>query len=118
MKYTTTKVDQLNWLASSRFQAFTELADTEYASGDVFMKDGAVAGLVVNHVVGSTDDPMPASVMVEGYVLPDRLPETLTDAQKTALKEIGIKFRGETPAPSTEGGSGTSTESGSGSTTN
>ncbi|MBJ7631684.1 hypothetical protein HAU43_00950 [Weissella confusa] len=109
MKYTTTKVDQLNWLASSRFQAFTELADTEYASGAVFMKNGAVAGLVVNHVVGSTDDPIPASVMVEGYVLPDRLPVALTDAQKTALKAIGIKFRGEAPAPSTAGGSGTTT---------
>lgn len=101
MKYTTKKVDQLNWLASSRFQAFTEAADAEYASGAVFMKKGAVAGLVVNHVVGSSDNPMPASVMVEGYVWPDRLPVALDESQKTALKAIGIKFRGETPAPST-----------------
>ena len=56
--------------------------------------------------------------MVEGYVWPDRLPVALTDTQKTALKAIGIKFRGDTPAPSTGGGSGSSTDSGSGSTTN
>lgn len=109
MKYTTTKVDQVNWLASSKFQAFTESADKEYDSGAVFMKDGAVAGLVVNHVVGSTDDPMPASVMVEGYVLPDRLPVALTADQVTALKAIGIKFRGETAAPATQSGTDTAT---------
>ena len=110
MKYTTTKVDQLNWLASSRFQAFTEAADAEYESGAVFMKNGAVAGLVVNHVVGSTDDPMPASVMVEGYVLPDRLLVALTAEQVTALKAIGIKFRGETAAPATQSGTENTTD--------
>ncbi|KXU03036.1 hypothetical protein WEIDD23_01927 [Weissella sp. DD23] len=109
MKYKTTKVDQVNWLASSKFQAFTESADKEYESGEVFIKGGAVAGLVVNYVAGSTDDPMPASVMVEGYVLPDRLPVALTVDQVTALKAIGIKFRGETAVPATQSGTDTTT---------
>ena len=103
MKYTKTTADQINWLASTHLQSFTESADAEYVSGDVFKKDGVAVGLVLNDVKGSKDDPMPAAVMFEGWVLADRLPKALEDADKTALKGAGIKFRGDMPASSTDG---------------
>ena len=103
MKYTKTTAEQINWLASTHLQSFTESVDAEYVSGDVFKKDGVAVGLVLNDVKDSKDDPMPAAVMFEGWVLADRLPKALEDADKTALKGAGIKFRGDMPASSTDG---------------
>ncbi|WP_419154636.1 hypothetical protein [Weissella bombi] len=102
MKYTKTTANQINWLASTHLQAFTESADAKYVSGDVFKKDGTALGLVLDDVNGSKDDPMPAAVMVEGWVLEERLPKALEAADKTALQAVGIKFRGDVPASSTQ----------------
>ncbi|QPI46245.1 hypothetical protein [Weissella paramesenteroides] len=101
MKYTKTTADQISWLASTHLQSFTESADAAYVSGAVFKKDNVAIGLVLNDVKGSTDDPMPAAVMVEGWVLEDRLPAALSADDKTALKAVGIKFRGDVPAAAT-----------------
>lgn len=103
MKYTKTTAEQINWLASTHLQSFTESADAEYVSGDVFKKDGVAVGLVINDVKGSKDAPMPIAVMVEGWVLADRLPKELSDDDKASLKAVGIKFCGDVPASSTQG---------------
>lgn len=95
MKFKTKTVDQINWLASSHMQAFTEQAVNDMQSGEVFKKNGAVVGLVVNDVKATADDPMPVSVMYEGWVIAGNLPVELSDADKVALKASGIKFRGE-----------------------
>lgn len=95
MKFKTTTVDQINWLASSRMQAFTEQAVNDMQSGEVFKKNGSVVGLVVNDVKATADDPTPVSVMYEGWVIAGNLPVELSDDDKEALKASGIKFRGE-----------------------
>ena len=99
MKYNTKTVEQINWLGSTHLQSFTYLADAdkEYVSGQVYKKNGVAIGLVLNDVHDSTDDPMPASVMVEGYVLGQRLPIELDDTDKAALKAAGIKFLDDEP---------------------
>lgn len=102
MKFKTKTVDQINWLASSHMQAFTEQAVNDMQSGEVFKKNGAVVGLVVNDVKATADDPMPVSVMYEGWVIAGNLPVELSDADKVALKSSGIKFRGEEGAKSEE----------------
>ncbi|QIL50106.1 hypothetical protein G7084_01475 [Weissella coleopterorum] len=100
MKFNTTTVDQINWLASSRMQSFTEQAVANMKSGEVFNKNDVPVGLVVNDVKATADDPMPVAVMYEGWVIADNLPTELTDADKTSLQESGIKFRGEEGAKS------------------
>lgn len=95
MKFNTTTVDQINWLASSRMQSFTEQAVADMKSGEVFKKNGVAVGLVVNDVKATADDPMPMAVMYEGWVIANNLPIELSEEDKTALKASGIKFRGE-----------------------
>lgn len=91
MKYTKKTADQINWLASTHLQSFTESADAEYVSGAVFKKDNVAIGLVLNDVKGSTDDPMPAALSAD---------------DKTVLKAVGIKFRGDVPAAATASSEG------------
>lgn len=85
--------EEINFLASSKYQNFTEQADKSYKAGEVYPANDATAkGIVFNDVtVTNETGSQPCSVMVEGYVLEDRLPETVADAAKTAMKEI--KFR-------------------------
>ncbi|WP_424349253.1 hypothetical protein ACPBEH_11295 [Latilactobacillus sp. 5-91] len=83
---------EINWLASEHYINFTEYADKSYKSGEVFKKGDVVVGLVFNDVTVGTDDvQQPMSVMVEGYVVEDRLPAKIEAADKTAL--TGIKFK-------------------------
>ncbi|WP_367378101.1 hypothetical protein [Enterococcus gilvus] len=86
-------VEQINFLASANYQNFTEQAEKSYKAGEVYPANDATAkGIIFNDVtVTAETGPQPCAVMVEGYVLEDRLPETVADAAKTAMKEI--KFR-------------------------
>lgn len=87
------KVEEINFLASAHYQNFTEQADKSYKAGEVYPANDATAkGIIFNDVTVTTETgPQPCSVMVEGYVLEDRLPVAVEDAAKTAMKEI--KFR-------------------------
>ncbi|MBC1499399.1 hypothetical protein HB943_02205 [Listeria weihenstephanensis] len=96
-------VNQINLLASAKFQAFTYQADTSMVTtanekgrkvlvaGSVYpSNDDKAVGIVYNDV-DVTDGSQPVSVIVEGYILEKRLPVAPIAAAKTAMKEI--KFR-------------------------
>lgn len=88
----TSNIDDINWLASAKYTNFTEYADKTYKSGEVFKKDGKAVGLVFNDVTVAEGDPkQPVAVMVDGFVVEDRLPAKVEDADKAAMP--GIKFR-------------------------
>ncbi|MDN5446619.1 MAG: hypothetical protein L0F86_04430 [Lactococcus lactis] len=85
--------EQINFLASARYQNFTYQADKSYKAGEAYPANDATAvGIVFSDVTVNTDTgSQPVAVMVEGYVLKDRLPSTITPEAIAALKEI--KFR-------------------------
>lgn len=94
-------VNEVNFLASAKFQNFTyQVDDTSIEAdangrkivqaGTVFKKGGKAIGLVFADV-DVTNGPQPAAIMVEGYVIESRLPATVSSEDKTAM--TGIKFR-------------------------
>lgn len=97
------KTEQINFLASSKYQTFTvQVSDagvTANAEGRKIVPAGTVwpandataQGLLFNDV-DVTFGPQPASLLVEGYVIEARLPVAVEAVNaKPALKEI--KFR-------------------------
>lgn len=96
------KAEQINFLASAKYQNFTyEVSDSGVSAdekgrkivpaGSVYpANDGTAVGILFNDV-DVTHGPQPGAVMVEGYVLEDRLPVAPAAEAKTALSEI--KFR-------------------------
>jgi hypothetical protein len=112
----STHIDQTNFLASGRFQSFTEYVDnTFYAvvtdnrgrkvipAGTIFPANDATAKGVTIDEVDVTDNAAPVGVIVEGYLLQQRLPVAPSDSAKTAM--TGIKWRDD--AATTDTGSGT-----------
>ena len=102
-------VKEKNFLASAKFQNFTyQVDDTDITAdekgrkivqaGTVYYKtetkttgEGASAIGLIFADVDVTHGPQPAAVMVEGYVLEARLPQTISADDKAAM--TGIKFR-------------------------
>lgn len=93
------EVKQVNFLASSRFQAFTQqvsdagvTANAEgkkiVPAGTIWPSNDANAKGILHNDVDVTHGPQPGSVIVEGYVLEARLPVAPDATAKTALKEI------------------------------
>lgn len=96
------KTEQINFLASAKFQAFTvQVSDSGVVAngegkklvpaGTVWPLNDATAQGILLTEVDVTNGPQPGSLMVEGYVLEARLPSVPAAAAKTAMKEI--KFR-------------------------
>lgn len=94
-------VNEVNFLASAKFQNFTEQVDDTgitagadgkkiVQAGTVYKKDGKAIGLVFADV-DVTNGPQPAAIMVEGYVIESRLPAEVSAADKATMTEI--KFR-------------------------
>ena len=94
-------VQEKNFLASAKFQNFTEQVDDTgvevdekgkkiVQAGTVYKKDGKAIGLIFADV-DVTHGPQPAAVMVEGYVLEDRLPAEVSEEDKATMP--CIKFR-------------------------
>lgn len=86
----------VNFLKSAHLTAFTHTATKVMdKDGDGFLKagsvfpanDGTAIGILYNDVDVSTGD-QPCSVIVEGYILKDRLPEAPTPEAIAAMKEI------------------------------
>lgn len=114
MPYVESKhIDQINFLASGHFQSFTEYVDNTNTAvitddrgrkvipaGTIYPANDATAKGVTIDEVDVTDNAVPVGVIVEGYLLQQRLPVAPTDAAKTAMTEI--KWRDEPAA--TEGG--------------
>lgn len=88
-------VEQINFLASAKFHSFTYQADKSFKAGEIYPSNDADAvGIVINDVtVDATTGTaaQPIGVIVEGYILKDRLTEAPTEAAEAALNEI--KFR-------------------------
>ncbi len=101
MYVTSKNVQEVNFLASSKYQNFTYQVDgTDIEAdangrkfvrgGTVYKKDGKAIGLVFRDVE-VTHGPQPAAIMVEGYVLEARLPAEISAEDKATM--TGIKFR-------------------------
>ena len=96
------KVEQINWLASADFQTFTyqipeslgEVQDDGrkiVPSGTVFPANDATAiGIVFNDVDVTHGDEV-GSVLVEGWVIEERLPEPIDELAKAELQLIKVK---------------------------
>lgn len=96
-------VEQINFLASAKFQAFTyQISDVGVAAnaegrkivpaGTIYPANDATAIGILLYDVDVTEGPQPGAVIVEGYVIESRLPfAPEPTAAKPALKEI--KFR-------------------------
>ena len=100
MYVTSKKVDQPQFLKSAKFQNFTkQINDTGVSAneegkkivpaGTVYKENEKAIGLTF-HDVDVTYGPQPVAVMVEGYVIEERLPKTVEQADKTTM--TGIKF--------------------------
>ena len=94
-------VNEVNFLASAKFQNFTYQVDDTgikadengrkiVKAGTVYKKEEKAIGLVFADV-DVTNGSQPAAIMVEGYVIELRLPAVVEESDKTAMS--GIKFR-------------------------
>lgn len=94
-------VNEVNFLASAKFQNFTYQVDDTgieadengrkiVQAGTVYKENEKAIGLVFADV-DVTNGPQPVAVMVEGYVIESRLPKAVESADKATM--TGIKFR-------------------------
>ncbi|MHA3065793.1 hypothetical protein [Lacticaseibacillus saniviri] len=95
--------NQINFLASSTFQSFTEYVDSTNAgvidengrklipAGTIWPANDVSAKGVTINTVDVTENAQPVGVIIEGYLLAQRLPVAPADAAKTAM--AGIKWR-------------------------
>lgn len=98
--------DVINFLQSQRFISFTHQIDDTHPNkdkegiipaGSFYPKNDASAiGLTISDVDVSKGE-QPIGVIVEGYILEERLPEQPTPEAKAALS--GIKFYSENNQP-------------------
>lgn len=94
-------VEEVNFLASEKYVNFTYQISDEGVTPDENGRKIVEAGTVVkiNNVavgllfrpVDVTYGPQPGAVMVEGWVLEDRLPATISDEDKAAMSKISFK---------------------------
>lgn len=100
MYVTSKKVEQPQFLKSAKFQNFTKQMDDTGVSANAEGKKIVPAGTVYKeaekaigltfHDVDVTYGPQPVAVMVEGYVIEERLPAVVEEADKATM--TGIKF--------------------------
>jgi len=93
------KVEQINWLASAKFQTFTyqipkELGEVQedgrkiVKSGTVFpANDQRAIGLVFNDVDVTNGD-APGAVLVEGWIIEERLPVPISPLAELPLIKV------------------------------
>lgn len=93
---------QVNFLASAHFQSFTTQVNNAgvtanaqgrkiVPAGTVYPANDATAQGILLNDVDVTNGPQPGALVVEAYVIAERLPVAPAEAAKTAMKEI--KFR-------------------------
>lgn len=93
---------QINFLASARFQSFThQVEDTGVSAdangrkivpaGTILPANDATAEGILLTDVDVTHGPQPGALLVEGYVIAERLPEAPSAEAKSAMQEI--KYR-------------------------
>lgn len=101
----TQKVEQINFLASAKFESFTYQADKSFKAGEIYPANDATAiGVVFNDVtVDDETGSQPVSVLVGGYILADRLPAQPSDGAIKALKNITFLDADKKPKVAAEG---------------
>ncbi|MTI56149.1 hypothetical protein [Geosporobacter ferrireducens] len=96
------KVEDINFLASSKYIPFTyEVSDEGVVansqgrkivpSGTIYPANDETAIGILFTDVDVTEGPQPGSVLVEAWILEDRLPVAPTADAKTAMKNIKFK---------------------------
>lgn len=96
------KEEQINFLASSKFTAFTyQIDDTGVTAnakgrkivpaGSVYPKNDETAIGITLTDTDVTEGPAPASVLVDAWILEARLPVAPVAEAKTAMKSIKFK---------------------------
>lgn len=103
MNYTKQTATEINFLASAKYQAFTQQIDDTHAgvvteagrkivpAGSVWpANDGNAKGITLR-ASDVTDGPQPVAVIVEGYIIEERLPAAVAALAKAELTEI--KYR-------------------------
>ncbi|MEK3935936.1 hypothetical protein MKY41_11465 [Sporosarcina sp. FSL W7-1349] len=94
--------NRINFLASSKVQAFTyQVSDTGVAAdargrkivkaGTILPANDATAEGILYTDVDVTEGPQPGSLIVEAYVLEERLPVAPAEEAKTALTKITFR---------------------------
>lgn len=99
MYFDKQKVEEINFLASAKFQAFTEQVDDAHTqakdgvvpAGAIWPANDATAKGILLNAIDVSHGPQPASVIVEGYIIQERLPEAPSAEAITAMTEI--KYR-------------------------
>lgn len=106
-------VNEVNFLASSKFQNFTRMvSDTGVTAdangrkivpaGTVYKNENGVAIGLLFHDVDVTNGPHEAAVMYQGIVLGARLPAEVSEADKATMKGIMFKDDYEDQEPAEE----------------
>lgn len=95
MKVTNLDYAPKQILASSKYQAFTEMTTKDVAVGDLWVVNGVATGVVFGDVTGlpaDGSDSAPVSVLREGWLLKSAFPD-ITDTQVAQLEAKGLRFR-------------------------
>lgn len=102
MYFKKESVEQINFLASAKFVSFTTQVEPTgvtanvtgrkiVQAGTILPANNATAQGILLTDVDVTEGPQPGALIVEAYVIPERLPVAPSAEAKAALKEI--KFR-------------------------
>lgn len=99
MYFDKQKIEEINFLASAKFQAFTEQVDNTHAqtkdgvvpAGAIWPANDETAKGILLNAIDVSHGPQPASVIVEGYIIKERLPAAPSAEAETAMNEI--KYR-------------------------
>lgn len=102
MYFKTEAASQINFLASAKFQSFTTQVESAGVAADangrkivpagtILPANDATAEGILMHDTDVTEGPQAAALIVEAYVIPERLPVAPAAEAITALNEI--KFR-------------------------
>jgi hypothetical protein len=96
------KVEDINFLASAKFQSFTtQVSDSGVEAGadgrkvvpagTVYPANDATAQGILLNDVDVTEGPQPGALVVEAYVIEERLPAAVSAEARPVLTEI--KYR-------------------------
>ncbi|MEK3974737.1 hypothetical protein [Psychrobacillus sp. FSL K6-1267] len=97
----TRNYSRVNFLASSKVQSFTTLVSDVgvtavegkkiVKAGTIYPANDATAKGIIYNDVDVTNGPQPGALIVEGYILEERLPTAPTAEAKAAMTKITFR---------------------------